>query len=81
MERTHFEWCKTAKTISTKMTWKKTRNDKIAKKRQKNFQNSLQRLTIELTIVIHCYDSLQASKRTPIKRHEETEKWNEMEDE
>ena len=52
MERTHFEWCKEekpieAKTISTKMTWKKTRNDKIAKTVTEEFQNILQRLTIE----------------------------------
>ena len=53
MERTHFEWCKEerpkqAKTMSTEMTWKKTRNDKEAKKTTEKFQNSLQRLTIEL---------------------------------
>ena len=52
MERTPFEWCKEekpnqAKTISTEIAWKKTRNDKITKKAIEKFQNSLQWPTIE----------------------------------
>ena len=55
MERTHFEWCKEekqkqAKTIRTEIIWKKTRNDKIAKKSDPEKQNSLQRPTVELPI-------------------------------
>ena len=41
---------KISKAISIKMTWKKTRNDKFEKKATEEFQNILQRLTIELKV-------------------------------
>ena len=78
MERTQFERCKEdkpkqAKTISTKMIWKKTKNDKIAKKATDEFQNILQRLTIELMgtsnrtdfgSITFCFYSVYALKLT-----------------